>query len=360
MVDPKRHKPCSIHLLDGGLGTTLADHFSISFDDTTPLWSSQLLLTSPSTLLSAQTAFANAGADVILTATYQASFEGFAASGVHDEDEAGKAMRSAVSLARQAFQSADKGGNRDGKKAKVALSLGAYGATMVPSQEYSGKYDAEHVTVQQLAAWHRKRIGVFFEGEEGGNCWGEVDFVAFETVPRIEEVWAVREVMSDVNLVVGREGKRGFWISCVFPRQGNLLPDGSSVQDVVKAMLGREGGAVPMGIGINCTKIGKVEGLVLDFEGAIEEIVGSGEVAEWPSLAIYPDGTNGEVYNTVTKEWEKKDGVEQVGSWDESLFEIVRRAQERACWKSIFVGGCCKSAPDDIAKLRRRIDTART
>lgn len=266
-------------------------------------------------------------------------------------------MRSAVGIARQAFQGTDKG---DGsKKGKVALSLGAYGATMVPSQEYSGKYDAEHVTVEQLAAWHRKRIGVFFEGE-GGKCWEEVDYVAFETVPRIEEVWAVREVMGDVNSVVGKEGESGFWISCVFPGEGSMLPDGSSVQDVVKAMLGREGGAVPMGVGINCTKIGKVEGLISEFEGAIEEMVQSGQVAEWPSLAIYPDGTNGEVYNTITKEWENKDGVEQVGSWDESLFVIVRRAQERACWKSIFVGGCCKSAPDDIARLRRRIDAART
>src|ERR1700760_2588442 len=74
-----------IHLLDGGLGTTLADKHGCIFNETTPLWSSQLLLTSPATLLSAQTDFADAGADIILSATYQASFAGFAKSGVVDE-----------------------------------------------------------------------------------------------------------------------------------------------------------------------------------------------------------------------------------------------------------------------------------
>jgi len=44
--------------------------------------------------------------------------------------------------------------------------------------------------------------------------------------------------------------------------------------------------------------------------------------------------------------------------WDEEIFEIVSRARERRLWKSIFVGGCCKTTPDDIGKLRKRIDEA--
>ena len=284
---PKALPP--IYLLDGGLGTTLADHYGCTFNDTTPLWSSQLLLSDPTTLLQAQTGFAKAGADIILSATYQASYAGFTQSGVEAQG-AEKAMRSAVCIARDSFE---------GRKGKVALSLGAYGAVMIPSQEYSGKYDDVHVTSEQLRAWHRRRAEVFCNDQDS---WEEVNFVAFETLPLLAEIFAVRDVMGDI---VGLGDEKQFWISCVFPGEGNCLPDGSSVREVMKAMLGeREGARTPMAVGINCTKVGKVGGLIEEFEGAVGDLVESGEVQEWPSLVVYPDGTYGEVYNTTTKEWE--------------------------------------------------------
>ena len=201
-----------IYLLDGGLGTTLADNHRCVFNNSTPLWSSHLLLTSPSTLLSAQTSFAAAGADILLTATYQASFAGFAASGVNEHD-AVALMRSAVRIARLAFKHREAGLEKEKGNGKVALSLGAYGATMVPSTEYSGVYDSDHVTRGQLGEWHRRRLEVFLdlpdtkmeEGVEVKNrCWTNVDFVAFETLPRIEEVSAVRDAM---NFFEGRRAE---------------------------------------------------------------------------------------------------------------------------------------------------------
>jgi homocysteine S-methyltransferase len=38
------------------------------------------------------------------------------------------------------------------------------------------------------------------------------------------------------------------------------------------------------------------------------------------------------------------------------VFGIVKRARNRGLWKEIFVGGCCKTTPDHISKLRKRID----
>ena len=64
-------------LLDGGLGTALEEEKGICFTDDTPLWSSHLLVSSPETLLEVHSGYATAGADVLLTATYQASFHGF-------------------------------------------------------------------------------------------------------------------------------------------------------------------------------------------------------------------------------------------------------------------------------------------
>lgn len=68
-----------ILLLDGGLGTTLSEApFHIKFDQSTPLWSSHLILSSPSTLSSVHGVFLSAGAEILQTATYQASLAGFA------------------------------------------------------------------------------------------------------------------------------------------------------------------------------------------------------------------------------------------------------------------------------------------
>jgi homocysteine S-methyltransferase len=299
-------------LLDGGLGTTLADRYNCIFDHSTPLWSSHLLLSEEgsATLRDVQGAFAEKGADVVLSATYQASFEGCRASGVGDERDAGVCMRRGVEIARAAAEQREGGG-------KVALSLGAYGAAMVPGQEYSGAYDAEHSSVEQLREWHFRRLEAFMPGgedevekKERRTCWDSVGYVAFETLPRVDEVLAVRQVMEKGYGIVGREKVVEFWIACVFPGEGNVLPDGSTIKQVVGAMLGKGKGARPMGVGINCTRVGKVEGLVVEFEREIGELI-EREGGEWPTLVVYPDGTRGEVYDTTTKEWVKKGGAKE-------------------------------------------------
>lgn len=301
-------------LLDGGLGTTLEDRHSVQFGDHTPLWSSHLLLSDPATLLAAQTSFAEAGVDVILTATYQASIKGFAATSRLDgdgdagytADEAASYMRGAVTVARKAF---------GGRAGTVALSLGAYGATMVPSQEYSGKYDDGFRRVEALRAWHAERLRLF---SAAADIWADVDLVAFETLPLADEVRAVRQAYGDAcpgHAATATAAAKPFWISCVFPGEGSRLPDGSSVDEVARAMLGAaEGLAVPFAVGLNCTKIGKVRGLVQEFEGAIARLVARGDVAGWPSLVIYPDGAQGLVYNTETHLWEEKEVGEEGAS----------------------------------------------
>ena len=223
-----------------------------------------------------------------------------------------------MGIARGALEGGGRGEWNGRGKGRVALSLGAYGATMIPSQEYSGKYDGERMSVSGLKEWHLKRLRAFAPSSEAGagaarsysldeeerrKCWENVDLVAFETLPLLHEITAVRQVMYELEA----EGasKRDFWISCVFPGEEMGLPDGSSVENVVRTMLEkREGESVPMGVGINCTKVGKLEGLVMEFEGVMSEMVRKGE-AEWPVLVVYPDGTDGEVYDTVTKEWVK-------------------------------------------------------
>lgn len=260
------------------------------------------MISDPSTLLSCQRDFTTTAAvDVLLTATYQVSPEGFQRTktpshptGILRESIAGY-LRTALDVAGQAVQNTS---------ASVALSLGPYGACMIPGQEYSGKYDGEHDTEEKLWRWHTDRLGLFNDEAMEGTRLGErVKYIAMETVPRIDEVRAVRRAVGSSRFCEGIP----FWVACVFPIEDkDTLPDGSTVDEVVEAaLLPIEGGATPWGIGINCTKLHKLPRLVKLFGDAVERLLRDGRIQERPALVLYPDGTQGEVYNTATQTWEK-------------------------------------------------------
>ena len=66
-------------VLDGGFATELESRGHGLGD---ALWSARLLRDSPSDIEAVHRAYFEAGADVATTASYQATFEGFAGSGV--------------------------------------------------------------------------------------------------------------------------------------------------------------------------------------------------------------------------------------------------------------------------------------
>lgn len=61
-------------VLDGGLSNQLAAQ---GCDLSDPLWTARLLKDGPEQLAAAHTAYADAGAQVLISASYQASHEGF-------------------------------------------------------------------------------------------------------------------------------------------------------------------------------------------------------------------------------------------------------------------------------------------
>ncbi|KAK3355508.1 Homocysteine S-methyltransferase [Neurospora tetraspora] len=341
--------PIPVQILDGGLGTTLEDLHDITFSFETPLWSSHLLVSGEEDkLLDCHEAFKKAGANIISTATYQASINGFAATkcssnqvdGI-DKEGIPRFLNRAVVLAA----------NAAGREGNVALSLGPYGATMIPSTEYSGKYDPEHQDVRSLEKWHKERLDLFKDVDTK-----QVNYIAFETVPRLDEIVAIRNLLS-VDKIPTSLRERPVWISPLYPNDDEKLPDGSTVEEVVKAVLiHKEGLETPWGIGINCTKVEKLDSLVKRYEDAIQTCIDNGEPMDWPSLVLYPDGANGEVYNTASKTWELPPGHKQPEApWEATLANVVEAARQRGKWKSIIVGGCCKASPEHIRKLRKTL-----
>jgi homocysteine S-methyltransferase len=79
-------------------------------------------------------------------------------------------------------------------------------------------------------SFHLDRITCFVEDE---TTWNSINLVAFETLPRLAEVEAVRTVMETIQT---KPASKDFWISCVFP-DDDELPDGSTISQVVVAML---------------------------------------------------------------------------------------------------------------------------
>lgn len=147
-------------VLDGGLGTLLEAH---GHDVSSELWSARLLRDEPDAVRAAHAEFAAAGAEVLITSSYQLAF-----GGVIDDDEVELLLRRSIRLAREAG---------DGF---VAASVGPYGAFRADGSEYTGRYD---VGVEELRVWHRRRLGVLADAG--------ADVLAIETIPSEAEVEAL-------------------------------------------------------------------------------------------------------------------------------------------------------------------------
>ncbi|OJJ51794.1 hypothetical protein ASPZODRAFT_149001 [Penicilliopsis zonata CBS 506.65] len=353
-------------LLDGGLGTTLEADHGIRFSPATPLWSSHLLITNPSVLRAVHAAFAASGADIVMTGTYQASIEGFLnTDAAITPAQATGYMRAAVDLAREAFPPSH--------AARVALSLGPYGAVMHPvSAEYAGDYPAPMDEIPALRDWHAARLRLFAQDTET-HSWDKVEFVALETVKRVYEVTAIRAAVGDVFASLpSAEDRKKWWVCGVFPTD---QVDEEQVRRWIRASLenttanGEDSCPLPRpwGVGLNCTRIENVPRIMEIMEEEVTRMVQEGTfVDEWqasatgrPWLVVYPDGTQGERYDPSTKQWVKRDVADTVTRpWEDVFWETVQAARQRGLWEGVMIGGCCRTGPKDIAALRRKIDSA--
>src|SRR5690349_10632708 len=131
-------------LLDGGLSNQLVAQ---GCDLSGELWSARLLADGPGQIEAAHTAYVEAGAQVLITAGYQAGFEAFERRGIGREEAAGLFARS-VELARRAAGAVQ-------RDVWVAASVGPYGAVRADGSEYRGRYG---LTVRELERFHRPRI----------------------------------------------------------------------------------------------------------------------------------------------------------------------------------------------------------
>ena len=288
-------------LLDGALATELERHGA---DLNDPLWSAKLLLEAPEAIEAVNNDYLQAGADVATTATYQATFEGFAARGI-DEGEASRLMRLAVDIARRAC-----GRHRRGL---VVASIGCYGAFLHDGSEYRGDYS---LSQDQLMDFHRWRLEVLIGAAP--------DIVAFETIPSLVEAEAILALLDELPDVPA-------WISFSCRNETEVC-HGEPFAECV-GLAGES--AQVVAVGVNCTPPHYVSALLR-----------SAAEATTKPLAAYPN--SGEGWDSTRHEWLPA----------EQSFSIVDHVIE---WRELgarLIGGCCRTTPDTIRAIRAKLESS--
>jgi len=278
-------------VLDGGLATLLEAH---GHDLSSDLWSARLLTDDPEAIVAAHAEFFDAGAQVATTASYQASFPGFATLGL-DAAQAADLMRLSVALARRARDERCPSG-------WVAASVGPYGAYLADGSEYRGDYDLD---VAGLRAFHRPRLDVL--------ATAGADVLAVETVPCLAEVEALCAELDGSGLVA--------WLS--LSADGNRTRAGEALAEAW-AMAADVDEIVA--VGVNCCA-------PADVTAALAEATGP--------LVAYPN--SGQGWDAVRRTWTGE------SAFDPGAVTGWLGAGAR------LVGGCCRVGPADITHVADQV-----
>ena len=282
-------------VIDGGLSTEL-ERLGARFDG--PLWTGRTLLEHPALIEQAHRNFIDAGAQVIITSSYQLSREGFVAIGLSEED-ADDALRRSVEVARSAAS---------GTNARVAASIGPYGAILHDGSEYRGKYGRSQA---ELAHFHAERLAVLLEADP--------DILVAETIPDLDELNALVTVLSEAD--------RPVWVSLT-SSDGTHIASGQSIEEAIELIE-----KIPQleALGFNCVDPALVSVLVDRARSA----------SDLP-LVIYPN--RGGRWNASTGGWESPEGKELAKWWDQWADLGIR-----------YIGGCCGNDAPAISRLNSRV-----
>ncbi|WP_308164769.1 homocysteine S-methyltransferase [Nonomuraea sediminis] len=283
-------------VLDGGLSTHLE---TLGADLRDELWSARLLLEDPALIRRVHTDYFAAGADVAITASYQASIPGFMKRGL-DLEQAVRLIARSVELAAQARDEAGGG--------LVAASVGPYGAYLANGAEYTGDYDLDE---DGLVTWHRPRWEILVEAG--------ADLMAVETIPSYPEARALARVLEETPDV-----KAWISFSC---RDGEHINDGTPIREAAALFTGNP---QVVAVGANCTAPRHIPGLIESLKGGLP-------------IVVYPN--SGETWDPAAHRWQ-------------GLTDPVEYGQAAKEWQqagAAMVGGCCRTTPEHIAQIRAHV-----
>jgi len=300
-------------VIDGALATELERRGCSLKDD---LWSAKILLEQPEIIKQVHLDYFKAGADCAITASYQATIEGFAKRGLNKE-QAFALIQKSVRLAIEARDEfwADESNRAGRSKPFVAASVGPYGAFLADGSEYRGNYG---LTKKELMDFHRPRMEALVEAG--------ADMLACDTIPCLVEAQAIAKLLKEFPTIPA-------WISFT-ARDEEHISEGQVFADCVKEL---ENNAQIAAIGINCTSPRYIPAL----------IHGARKVTEKPIL-VYPN--SGETYDARQSHWNGDPVLHSFGEEARKWYDAGAR----------LIGGCCRTTPEDIRVIASWARTSRS
>ena len=217
-------------ILDGGLATELERR---GHDLSDELWSARLLIDAPEEISVVHDSYTRAGADIVITATYQASIDSLKKRGADPE----RVLVDSVELAFGADL--------------VAASVGPYGAALADGSEFTGDYPEVDLT-----QWHRERFRILDSTM--------ADLLACETIPSFREAQALASLLD--------EKYAWFAFSC---RDGKHISDGTPIRECAAFLDEVERVAA---VGVNCTA-----------PRFVEELIGEIRAVSHKPVVVYPN-----------------------------------------------------------------------
>ncbi|KAI3453026.1 hypothetical protein Pfo_009689 [Paulownia fortunei] len=298
-------------VVDGGFATQLERH-GASIND--PLWSALCLIKDPHLITRVHLEYLEAGADILVTSSYQATLPGFLSRGLSME-EAESLLTKSVKIATEArdkfWASVKWKSGHNYNRALVAASIGSYGAYLADGSEYSGNY-GPMVTLEKLKDFHRGRLQVLVKAEP--------DLLAFETIPNKLEAQACVELLDEENVEIPS------WI-CFSSVDGENAPSGESFEECLD-MINKS--SKVRAVGINCAPPHFVLSLIQRFRELTAK-----------AIVVYPN--SGEIWDGIAKRWLPSKCLD-----DEKFEEFATRWRDAG---AKLIGGCCRTTPSTIRAM---------
>lgn len=293
-------------VLDGGLASEI-ERRGVAIDGD-PLWSARLLLDNPPLLQDIHLAYARAGADILTTATYQASLPGLAAAGL-SAAESREVLAKSVHLARRAGTRWGRSrGLADVERPLVAASMGPYGAYLADGSEYTGAYVQDKAA---LRAFHEERMAVLVDAG--------ADILACESIPSQAEGEVLLELLGTYPYLP-------CWISFTC-RDVQHVSHG----EPVAACLSMAANFPHVLAGVNCLHPHLVTPLMT-------AVLASGGAA---AQVVYAN--RGDTWIAESRTWDTNTGL------DDAAYAAC--AADWAQLEALLIGGCCRTTPSTTARL---------
>ncbi|MEC1622301.1 homocysteine S-methyltransferase [Bacillus mojavensis] len=300
-------------VLDGAMATEL-ERKGCDLNDS--LWSAKILMEQPELIKQVHAEYFAAGADCAITASYQSTFEGFAARGL-SEAEAHRLIQMSVSIAAEARDEfwAQKKNRLNRPKPIVAASVGPYGAYLADGSEYRGNYG---ISEEELAEFHRPRMKALIDAG--------ADVLACETIPCLTEAKAIVRLLKEFPDTYA-------WFS-FSAKDGLHISDGTPAAECASWLDQHSQAAA---VGINCTPLQHIHSLIAELKKNTSK-----------PIIVYPN--SGEQYDPDTKTWNGAACGEPYGQSARIWFENGAK----------LIGGCCRTKPEDIKEIAGWARTLKT